>query len=111
MNIHTNDVQRWLSGDIFRNERLQKQYRLILLIVGLVFIYILAGYHGARQQRRMSDLKQEVKDKRFEYLTISAQLTETTKQSAIIEELQHRGSRLKENTSPVIQIIKPRFYE
>lgn len=99
-------IQAWLSGDILRTDFIRKQYKLLALIVCLIFIYILSGYSSARQQRRMSDLKREVRDKKFEYLTISAELAERTKQSSVIQQLTSQGSKLRENTEPVIY-IKP----
>ena len=39
-------------------------------------------------------------------MTISAQLTNTTRQSQIIEALQENGSALKENTVPPTKITK-----
>ena len=100
----THDIQSWLNGDKFRSQGLREQYPLIALIVGLVFLYILAGYLAIQQQHRLSDTKNEMLDAKFRYMTISAQLTNTTRQSQIIEALEVNGSALKENTVPPTKI-------
>ena len=98
------DIQSWLNGDKLRSKRLKEQYPLIGLIVGLVFLYILTGYQSDKQQLRLTDTKKEMLDAKFRYMTISAQLTNTTRQSQIIEVLQTQGSALKENNVPPVKI-------
>lgn len=97
-------IQSWLSGEQLRSDFLRKQYKLLALIAGLLFLYILAGYNSMKQQRRLSDLKREVKIAKFEYLTISAELAEKSRQSKIVDRLHDTGDKLQENRTPVIQI-------
>lgn len=104
MKIDSKEIQRWLSGEIFRHEAVKQQYPLIGLILGLIFIYILGGYHSDRQQRQLSDLKREVRDRKFEYLTIRSQLVEQTRPSSIAAELKERGSKIQENKEPVVYV-------
>jgi len=77
---------------------------LIGLIVVLVFIYILAGYQAAKQQHRLTDTKKEMLDAKFRYMTISAELTNSTRQSKVIEALRENGSALQENNVPPVKI-------
>ena len=77
---------------------------MIGLIVGLVFLYILTGYQSVKQQHRLTDTKKEMLDAKFRYMTISAQLTNTTQQSQIIEALKDKGSALQENRVPPVKI-------
>lgn len=104
MRISPKDIQGIFSGEIFRREEVKQQYPLLGMIVALIFVYILAGYNSDKQVRHMSDLKREVRDKKFEYLTIQAEMTDRTRQSAVSTELKARGSALRENTSPVIVV-------
>lgn len=99
-------IQSWLSGEKLRSESFRKQYKLIGLIAVLLFVYILTGYNSMKQQRHLSDLKREVKMAKFEYLTISAELAEKTRQSKIHDQLQSQSSKLQENRTPIIQIRK-----
>ncbi len=93
-----------MNGDKLRSQKIREQYPLIGLIVGLVFLYILTGYQSAKQQHRLTDTKKEMLDAKFRYMTISAQLTNATRQSQIIEVLQANGSELQENNIPPIKI-------
>lgn len=101
----THDIQSWLNGDKLRSRKIREQYPLIGLIVGLIFLYILAGYQSAKQQHRLTDTKKEMLDAKFKYMTISAQLTNMTRQSQVIQALREQGSTLQENTVPPVKII------
>lgn len=98
------DIQSWLNGDKLRSQKIREQYPLIGLIVGLVFLYILTGYQSAKQQHRLTDTKKEMLDAKFRYMTISAQLTNSTRQSQVIEVLKINGSELQENRIPPVKI-------
>ena len=98
------DIQSWLNGDLLRSKRFKEQYPLIGLITALIFLYILTGYQSAKQQHRLTDTKKEMLDAKFRYMTISAQLTNTTRQSQIIEALHENGSALQENTVPPTKV-------
>jgi hypothetical protein len=98
------DIQSWLNGDKLRSQKIREQYPLIGLIVGLVFLYILTGYQSAKQQHRLTDTKKEMLDAKFRYMTISAQLTNSTRQSQVIEVLKENGSELQENLVPPVKV-------
>ena len=100
------DIQSWLNGDRLRSKKIREQYPLIGLIVGLIFLYILTGYQSAKQQHRLTDTKKEMLDAKFRYMTISAELTNSTRQSHIIEVLRENNSNLQENNVPPVKIIK-----
>ena len=98
------DIQSWLNGDLLRNQKIKEQYPLIGLIVGLIFIYILTGYQAVKQQHRLTDTKKEMLDAKFRYMTISAQLTDKTRQSQVIMALHDNNSTLQENRIPPVKI-------
>ena len=93
-----------MNGDRLRSKKIREQYPLIGLIVGLIFLYILTGYQSVKQQHRLTDTKKEMLDAKFRYMTVSAQLTNTTRQSQVMEALQQKGSTLQENTIPPTKI-------
>ncbi len=103
------DIQSWLNGDKLRSRKIREQYPLMGLIVALLFLYILTGYQSSKQQHRLTDTKKEMLDAKFRYMTISAQLTNATRQSQIIEALREHGSTLQENTKPPTKILN--YYE
>ncbi len=94
------DIQSWLNGDRLRSSGIRKLYPLLGLIVCLLFIYIMTGYRSMDQQHRLTDTKREMLDAKFRYMTVSARLTDATRQSQISEALRHNGSKLQENTVP-----------
>ena len=98
------NIQSWLNGDQLRSKRFREYYPLIGLITGLVFIYILMGYQSVKQQHQLTDTKKEMLDAKFRYMTISAQLTNTTRQSQVVEALRENSSFLQENTVPPTKI-------
>ena len=98
------DIPSWLNGDKLRSRKIREQYPLIGLIVGLIFLYILAGYQSARQQHRLTDTKKEMLDAKFRYMTVSAQLTNATRQSQVMQSLRANGSPLQENNVPPTKI-------
>lgn len=100
------DIQSWLNGDLLRSKHFKEQYPLIGLITALIFLYILTGYQSAKQQHRLTDTKKEMLDAKFRYMTISAELTNTTRQSQIADSLSIKGSMLQENTTPTTKITK-----
>lgn len=100
----SHDIQSWLNGDKLRSQKFREQYPLIGLIAVLLFIYILTGYQAAKQQHRLTDTKKEMLDAKFRYMTISAQLTNTTRQSQVLQVLRANGSELKENNIPPTKI-------
>lgn len=100
------DIQSWLNGDRLRSQKIKEQYPLIGLIVGLIFLYILTGYQSIKQQHRLTDTKKEMLDAKFRYMTVSAQLTNATRQSQVLEALQQKGSLLQENSVPPVKIEK-----
>ena len=93
-----------LSGNVLSHGWFKQQYKLILLISGLIFLYIYSGYQSQRQQRVLSDLQKELQDVQMTKMTVNAQLMEKTRQSSIVSLLQHKGSDLKESKTPAIRI-------
>ena len=98
------DIQSWLNGEKLHSEKMKQQYPLLLLIASLFFLYIFAGYRAAKQQHQLTDLKKEMLDTKYEYMTISAELVKTTRKSQVAVELEQRGSRIKENTTPPVKL-------
>ena len=96
------NIQSWLNGDRLRSKKIRELYPLL----GLIFLYILTGYQSIKQQHRLTDTKKEMLDAKFRYMTVSAQLTNATRQSQVLEALQQKGSSLQENSVPPVKIEK-----
>ncbi len=97
-------VKDILSGNVLGQDWFRQQYRLILLISGLVFLYIYLGYQSQRQMRMLSDLQKELQDVQMTQLTVNAELMNKSRQSSIAKMLQEKGSKLKESNTPAIRV-------
>ncbi|MBR4520330.1 MAG: hypothetical protein IKO63_02855 [Paludibacteraceae bacterium] len=97
-------IQRILNGDIFSAKRVSKHYLLFALIGVYIFISILMGFISEVQYVRIGALKKELKEARNEELTISSELVNSTRQSAIAKQLKENGSELREANKPIIVI-------
>ncbi len=102
--MNKNTIREFFSGDVLRRGWFKRQYKLILLICILMFMYIYSGYRAQSQKRRLSDIQKELQDVHFEQLTINAQLAEQTRQSALTTKLKERGSNISANQEPAIRI-------
>ena len=101
----THSIQAILNGDLLRSKRIRRFYPLLGLIACLFFIYILTGYHSVKQQHRLTDIKKEMLDAKYQYMTFSAQLSNTTRLSKITTALKEQGSSLKANNKPPTKIL------
>lgn len=97
-------VRHILSGEFLSVAWLRKQSKFFGLVAGLLFVYVLSGYHASIKQQELTQLKTEVQNLRYEYLTISAELAEMSLQSHVAKELTMQGSSLQQNKMPLVTI-------
>lgn len=93
-----------LSGEFLKKGWFKRQYKVVGLIALLIFLYIYCDYLGQMQQHKLSTCKKELQDAQFVYTTLNTQLVSSTRQSAISEELNERGSRIKESRKAATRI-------
>ena len=73
---------------------------IVVYIVILLVIYIANHNCVERDMRRISDLKEQIKDLRYESITVSSELMNMSKQSEILRRVKKVGLELKELTEP-----------
>jgi hypothetical protein len=93
-----------ITGTVFTKTFLKKQYPLLILIVILTIVYTDNRYASEKQITRINELKKQVKDAKYESLTISANLMEISRQSNISALLEAKGIKLMPGTTPPIVI-------
>jgi hypothetical protein len=93
-----------LSGNVLSHEWFKNQYKLIIMISVLIFLYIYSGYQSQRQQRELSDLQKELQDVQMTQMTINSELMNKSRQSSISLMLQAKGSKVKESKTPANRI-------
>ncbi|MBO7502133.1 MAG: hypothetical protein J6T32_02830 [Paludibacteraceae bacterium] len=97
-------AQEILNGDILTRKWVTNQKWVALLVFALLVLYVYSAYAAQRQQRKIDDLKKELVDEQYTLSTKRAELTKLTRQSSLSEELNKRGSQLRENQEPIIRI-------
>ena len=93
-----------LSGNVLSHEWFKNQYKLIMMISVLIFLYIYSGYQSQRQQRELSDLQKKLQDVQMTQMTINSELMNKSRQSSISLMLQAKGSKVKESKTPANRI-------
>ena len=97
-------AQEILNGDILTRKWFTDQKWVALLVFFLVVLYVYSAYAAQSQQRHIDDLKKELVDEQYTLSTTRAELIKLTRQSSLSDELNKRGSQLRENEEPVIRI-------
>ncbi len=102
--IKSSTVRDVINGNFLTKNFIKKQYKLILLMAFLAFMYINNRYECETQLAHAIELKKQIKDLKYESLTISAQLMGVSRQTSIMQLLNEKGIPLKEAKIPAIVI-------
>ena len=87
-----------LAGD-FLSERSFNYFPFLLFLAFLASIYIANNYLAENKIRKADEMREDLKELRYEYITGKSDLMEASKQSKISFGLKEIG--IKENTEPV----------
>ena len=93
-----------LNGNFLRRDFMRRQTMLFVLIATLAIVYIDNRYRCEKQQARITQLQNELRDTGYEALTVSSELTKMIRRSHVLDLLQNSGLELEENTDPPILI-------
>lgn len=78
--------------------------RFILVLVVVVILFISHRYTMLQGMSNVERLQQELKDVKYEALTISSSLTEASRQGEIEKRVEEEGLDLKVSNEPVYYI-------
>ena len=92
------------TGNIWTREVFQRQWKLLALILFFMIVYINSGYKCEQQRKEIATLQKQLVDLRYEYLTLSAELVDKSRQSNLSDRLKENGSRIAESQTPAIKI-------
>lgn len=95
-----------LGGGMLKEEFFVKNTKMLVLIVVLVFIFIGNRYHCMQQLRDIDKLQQQLKDLRFEALSISSELTGNSRQSQVELLIEQQGIDLEGAKTPPFELQK-----
>jgi hypothetical protein len=87
-----------LAGD-FLSDRSFRYFPFLLFLAFIASIYIANNYLAENKVRKANEMRDDLKEMRYEYITGKSQLMEASKQSKISRSLKNIG--IIENTEPV----------
>lgn len=94
-----------LDGSLFANELFVKQVPMIIMIFVLALISIAIRNSIEESYRYKTRLESEVKELKYESISISAGLMFISKQSEVVKRIKSSGINLEESVEPPIKII------
>lgn len=77
-----------IGGDILNTSTIRRQIWLVLLIVLFIIIYISNRYSCQRSLIEIDNLQKELQDARYKCQATSNRLTEMSRESRVLEQLQ-----------------------
>ncbi|MDR1225201.1 MAG: hypothetical protein LBL07_20320 [Tannerella sp.] len=95
-----------LGGGILKEEFVIKHTKMIVLIVILLFFYISNRYSCMIKIREIDHLQEQLKDVKYEALSVSAQLTGNTRPSQVEELVKRLGLNLEKSKKPPYRLRK-----
>lgn len=94
------------GGSVLTENFFLKNMKFILVIVVIMLIFISHRYTVLQKMSDVERLQRELKDAKYESLTISSKLTEASRQAQIERRVQDAGLELKVANEPVYRIKK-----
>ena len=102
--IKSSSLRDVLNGNILTKRFFQKQCGLLIMIAVLAFVYVDNRYYCETQLKQANQLRKELKEIKYESLTISAELMQISRRSNVLKMINEKGIKLVEATEPPIKI-------
>ena len=96
-------LRKILGGSVFESEQSFKTLPFLLYVALLALLFITNNYMIEYKTRKINKLQKEVKELKYETITLKSKLLTISRQSKLSEKLSKMG--IKENTEPVKTII------
>jgi hypothetical protein len=95
-----------LDGSFMTKEGIRKNYRLGLLVVGLIFLYISNHYAVIMRLSEIDSLQKELTEAKYEALTRTSELMRESRQSNVLDLIHSKGLNLEEASIPHFTLAK-----
>lgn len=95
-----------LGGGILKEDFIVKHTRMIVLVVILIFFFIGNRYTCMQKLREIDRLQQQLRDVKFEHLSISSELTGNSRPSQIEQLVEEQGVELEGAKTPPYKLHK-----
>lgn len=96
-------IQSFLGGSFLTRESTSRNLPFLLFIAGLAIIYIANSFYAEKNIRQVEKLQKQLKEIRYEYITIKSDLMQNNRQSKVAGNLAGKG--IKESTVPPKKIF------
>lgn len=87
-----------LGGTFLTKRKVVKLLPFLLYLTFLALLYIANTYYAEKKVREIADIRKEMKELRYEYITTKSELMFNTKQTEIAKNLSEKG--IEESTQP-----------
>ena len=87
-----------LGGTFLTRKKVVRLLPFILYLTFLALLYIANTYYAEKKVREIADIRKEMKELRYEYITTKSELMFNTKQTEIAKNLSNTG--IEEPTQP-----------
>jgi cell division protein FtsL len=94
------------GGSVLTEDFLLKNMRFIVTVLIIIFIFIGHRYTVLQKMAEIEKLERELKDAKYEALSISADLTKASRLTEIERLIEEEGLELKISNEPVYRIRK-----
>jgi cell division protein FtsL len=106
----TKDIKRKimyiLGGTVLTEDFFWKNARFIITVFVIIVLYISNRYSCIEKVSTIEKLQRELKDAKYESLTISAELMGVSRESKVVDLVQKNGVDLKQTNEPIYKIKK-----
>ncbi len=94
------------GGDILTESFIVNNLRFFVVLLIIVFVFISHRYTYLRKMSEIERLQRELRDVKYEALTISSSLTEASRQTEIEKLIEIYGLEIKISNEPIYYIKK-----
>ena len=91
-----------MGGDFLKNKSTAKMLPLLFFLSVLAVIYIANSYYAQKTNKKIFQTQKELKEHRFEYISVRSELMQQTRPSDIARGLTSKG--VKESNVPPYKI-------
>ena len=97
---------RVFGGNILTESFIINNMRFFVMLLIIIFVFISHRYTYLRKMSEIESLQRELKDARYESLTISSNLTQASRQTEIEKQISQYGLEIKISNEPIYYIKK-----
>ncbi|NDV68700.1 FtsL-like putative cell division protein [Dysgonomonas sp. 25] len=95
-----------VGGSVLAEDFVTKNIRFIIVIFVILVFYISNRYSCIEKQSKIESLQRELKDAKYESLTISAKLISVSRETRVNELIKKNELELERTKEPVYKIKK-----